>query len=60
MNRRGTGKRLIIQRETLRTLTDKALEEAKGGGAYNTNDICSTDSQYKCFNGYTNPCRMRK
>jgi|SoiMethySBSTD1v2_1073268.scaffolds.fasta_scaffold1870572_1 hypothetical protein len=58
MQRKNRG-RLVIQRETLRSLTDRSLEQV-GGGAYATTvDRCSTESMSKCESPQ-GPCRMRK
>ena len=60
MQRRKSGKRLVIQRETLRTLTDKALQEV-GGAVYTTTvDRCSTESMTKCENPWGGACLQRK
>lgn len=60
MNRRARQTRLKIQRETLRSLTDKSLEEVGGAVYYNTVDRCSTESMSKCANPYGGPCLQRK
>jgi hypothetical protein len=56
-------KKLSIQRQTLRLLTDDEL--ARTGGAASlrcmtTVDWCSTESNSKCYAGATNPCRPLK
>jgi len=60
MNRRGRQTRLKIQRETLRSLTDRSLQEV-GGALYNTTvDRCSTESMSKCQNPWGGACLQRK
>jgi hypothetical protein len=53
--------RLVIQRETLRTLTDRSLEQVGGAANYYTTvDRCSTESMSKCESPGAGVCRQRK
>lgn len=52
--------RLVIQRETLRSLTDRSLEQVGGAVYATTVDRCSTESMTKCDNPWGNNCLNRK
>ena len=61
MNGRNKRSRLVIQRETLRSLTDRSLDEVGGAGVYATTvDRCSTESMSKCQNPWGGACLQRK
>lgn len=56
-----TTSKLSLKKEHLRVLSDKALERANGGVYTSTIDVCSTESNTKCFNKYANNnCYARK
>jgi hypothetical protein len=52
-------RKLSLKKESLRVLSDKALERVAGAVYTSTVDVCSTESLSKCYAG-DNRCYYRQ